>query len=320
MKRRKASLDDGSLELLLDTICNTFGGIIFLALLMALLVNVPAVGSDGPSDRRSPPRDPAADARRLAELELRRVELLAESRRLRAAELARIEAVGVLSEPGLREAVDRLKAIEAELSASLAVKDQVLEALARLAGESLEVGAKVAEVEEETVAARERRDQLAKRAEDLARDVLAAAHSRTRTATAPKLARGVSLEPLFFDIQNGRLYGPVVHRGPNGVPILNRVDFNFPEENGATYIEPRRDAGVAIDPDGGNLRALSRKLSFVDRNAHYVDLHVWEDSFEHYDSVSRSIEEVGALRSVTLWKTGTRLGFGASDRRSFIEQ
>ncbi len=38
MRRRRATTELGSLDLLLDTICNTFGGIIFLAILVAVLL------------------------------------------------------------------------------------------------------------------------------------------------------------------------------------------------------------------------------------------------------------------------------------------
>jgi hypothetical protein len=38
MRRRRTTTELGSLELLLDTICNTFGGIIFLAILVAVLL------------------------------------------------------------------------------------------------------------------------------------------------------------------------------------------------------------------------------------------------------------------------------------------
>ena len=39
MSRRKQQNDNGSLELLLDTICNTFGGILFISLLVVILLN-----------------------------------------------------------------------------------------------------------------------------------------------------------------------------------------------------------------------------------------------------------------------------------------
>ena len=36
---RRAEDDGGSLELLLDTICNTFGGIVFISILVVMLLN-----------------------------------------------------------------------------------------------------------------------------------------------------------------------------------------------------------------------------------------------------------------------------------------
>ena len=39
MKRKMSVEATGSLELLLDTICNTFGGILMISLLVAVLLN-----------------------------------------------------------------------------------------------------------------------------------------------------------------------------------------------------------------------------------------------------------------------------------------
>ena len=36
---RKKGEDDSSLDLLLDTMCNTFGGIVFITILVALITN-----------------------------------------------------------------------------------------------------------------------------------------------------------------------------------------------------------------------------------------------------------------------------------------
>tara|TARA_A100001391_G_scaffold100565_2_gene66845 strand:- start:177 stop:1082 length:906 start_codon:yes stop_codon:yes gene_type:complete len=63
MKRRSAVSDD-SFDLFLDTICNTFGGIVFLAILVTLLVQV----RSDPSGHQPPTK---IDAAKLRELELK---------------------------------------------------------------------------------------------------------------------------------------------------------------------------------------------------------------------------------------------------------
>ena len=49
-RRRPAENPADSLELLLDTICNTFGGVLFIALLVALLTHVPAADRPQPAE------------------------------------------------------------------------------------------------------------------------------------------------------------------------------------------------------------------------------------------------------------------------------
>ena len=40
---RKSSASSDSLDLLLDTICNTFGGVLFIAMLVIILLNISAI-------------------------------------------------------------------------------------------------------------------------------------------------------------------------------------------------------------------------------------------------------------------------------------
>ena len=40
MSRHRGAADESSLELLLDTICNTFGGVLFISILVVILVNM----------------------------------------------------------------------------------------------------------------------------------------------------------------------------------------------------------------------------------------------------------------------------------------
>ncbi len=67
MSRRQRD-DSDSFDLFLDTICNTFGGNVFLAILVALLAKVRS-GTDSPDG--PPPASPAAV--RAAELKLQQI-------------------------------------------------------------------------------------------------------------------------------------------------------------------------------------------------------------------------------------------------------
>lgn len=62
MSRRRGRPADSSLELLLDTITNTFGGILFLAILVSLLLQSTGAHESQESRTRGNPLTPAEAA------------------------------------------------------------------------------------------------------------------------------------------------------------------------------------------------------------------------------------------------------------------
>jgi len=76
VRRRRRFREEGSLELLLDTMCNAFGGVMFIAMLLAVLSQFAQVRSRAQDD---------SESLRLRRLRTQRMELGSELRQLRAA-------------------------------------------------------------------------------------------------------------------------------------------------------------------------------------------------------------------------------------------
>lgn len=109
MSRRSAAKQD-SLELLLDTICNTFGGVLFIAILMVLLLQQTGQGVTPPPITVPPEK--------LHELSQRTTELTAELTRLKANRESQKAIVDSFAPEEVRDLIQRrreLTAQEAEL-------------------------------------------------------------------------------------------------------------------------------------------------------------------------------------------------------------
>ncbi|MFN9912049.1 MAG: hypothetical protein ACK53L_05675, partial [Pirellulaceae bacterium] len=68
LRRRTSQISSGSLDLFLDTICNTFGGIMFLAILLTMMVQMRGE-SEAPSAEASPDLSPPQIMELMSELE-----------------------------------------------------------------------------------------------------------------------------------------------------------------------------------------------------------------------------------------------------------
>jgi len=128
MSRRRRNGSESSLELLLDTICNTFGGVLFLAMLISLLL--------AQSRRRTEADETAADPRAaLTPAELTRLVMSADQL---AAEVARLEQAIVqaraaavdFSVPELETQLLRLEAAEQEMHKAEADRRRLLSEVA----------------------------------------------------------------------------------------------------------------------------------------------------------------------------------------------
>jgi hypothetical protein len=106
---RRSRTNDSSLELLLDTICNTFGGILFLAILVSVLLQTrrDRVASSVVPEAQLQPAIPKADIVRLSTEVAEVVEQLKEAER----ELARVRSfVAEHSTPALGVSLEKLHA------------------------------------------------------------------------------------------------------------------------------------------------------------------------------------------------------------------
>jgi len=290
MARRRRELNGGSLELLLDTICNTFGGVLFLAMLVSLLL--------AQSRQRTEADETAADPRAaLTPAELTRLDMMADQleadvTRLEQAVRQALAAAADFSVPGLDAELTRLEATEEARNSLEAERRRTLAELASAQAASARARA--------TVAADERQAEQAKASAAAAQARLKAAIEERRrlvesaitlrdlevnratvrtTGRAPR-ERATTKQEFGVMLRYGRMYLMKVPRDRD--LIVNEQDFFV--EPGAAWntARPKPHAGLDLGYASGYGDALDERLRDFPAATWYPCLVVHPDSFDAF--------------------------------------
>lgn len=270
MSRNRSSIDDGSLELLLDTICNTFGGIVFISFLVVLLL------SNTSEQVGSAPAEPL-ERSRLIELENERASLTRQLERSRKAMAASGEIQAAVVSAELAESAARYRQAE-QREARLAQDKSEAVGRANEAQERInEVHAERATRDHALEQAREKLDQI----EDELESEIA---SRSEDAKIPRIS-ATQLEPAVFFLKQKRLFGPIARADGS----FNDGEFVQREEGENVIIEPNPAGGAEARPGTPPSAALRSRIEMVDPRRGYARIWIWNDSFDSFTDVVRSV-------------------------------
>lgn len=293
--RRNNKSDDGSLELLLDTVCNMFGGIILISLLLVVILNTTV--QSNPFDTPPPSADDDAARRdylRQLDERLARMTEAAESRD-KALEPYAGDGFAALAEQ-VADAEERKGSLKRE-------HEEIEEGNEALNGDISDAEEAAAESDEELDALLQlKRSKELKLADTRARVA--------KVATIPKL--GESIVPrtqMSYVLIRRRLYGPVSFDAFQP----NTTDFQFPDN----LVVPRPEAGLPIKLDGGDRDAIESKLQPARRKRAAVVIFVYDDSFREYDSVRRVLEDFSIRTCPELVISGTDIKRAAPVERRY---
>lgn len=299
MRRRRAPLPD-SLELLLDTICNAFGGILFIALLVIVMLRL----SGGTPSEAGTSAGVQANLLELeAELEDSRRELAAlaeaaeQQHELRGG-LAPDEIVRLRRQRDAeRSARDELAGRQAQAAQDLASAQQSDEAahaeLAKLDDALRKSGRELERLREE-----ERRER----------------RQRTVQIDAPRMRKSYKQELALF-VKDHRIVLACTRPGEwNSAECeLDLGRFGRPE-----HIGPKPGAGTRVDPKHPDLAAVKAALSpyaAAGPANYHLTIIIWEDSFDVFQVVKRVVKnEMGfEYRTLPMPASASSVGFGPSD-------
>ncbi|HUY34066.1 MAG TPA: hypothetical protein VMV69_15060 [Pirellulales bacterium] len=265
MARRRGA-PASSLDLLLDTICNTFGGVLFLAILTVILLQM----SGREAENASPEVPRQAE---LAGLELRREDLAARLKTLRAAADQQDALREQLAPADERELAATLRQLRARRDA---VDQRRLTLLGEVSQAQLEINTVSMKLAELDRVLSEDREKLAAAEDALRREVA----DRGADAGLPVL-HDTNKDEIPLLLSAGHLH--LVYRlNPDGSVVFNQDDCQLTTSNGQREVSAKPGKGMPIEADGASRQALTAKLAAFEKEDYYLAVFVWPDSFAHF--------------------------------------
>jgi SMC interacting uncharacterized protein involved in chromosome segregation len=285
---------DSSLELLLDTICNTFGGILFIALLVSILMSQRSV------EVLTKPVDQSAQAamnRFTAELETVQQEL-DEARK--SSEL--LEQLSTrISDPEIKRLLSRKEDLEKSLER---IERMVSEDLVDVSQEQK----KVNETTNEIAAAQNMLEGAKRELDELKKRLGKAIEDNSRVAGFP-IAQSTSKSQVTVCIGRGKIC--FLEQNINGTLVDDPsqiVDMTDKK------ILPNFDNGVIVNKKDG-LGSLHSKINEYKAQNHFFRIFIWKDSFETYQTFSDIIAKKRFSYEVNPMIEGDYLVKGPSNAR-----
>lgn len=281
MSRRPGASDsDSSLELLLDTITNAFGGILFLAILIVVLLRL------NPSRTKGDPQPATSRAREtLAAAEEQLTAAMEELESLEAIAKTQQE-IAATERPDLIQRFQDLQSLRESRNAAIAQRAESVQALAQSQKEINELLEKSSRLDQQLFEAHERRDR-ARSSHDAER------HKRTRSANLPN-PRATDKINIPVVVRYGRMYFPY---RPETLPLGREIDtdemFVREEDADDITVTPKPYAGLALKDVEAAVQSIRRRLAQNSSARFYIAVGVWPDSYREFSILKQALVATG---------------------------
>lgn len=298
---RRSSTSDSSLELLLDTICNTFGGVLFLAMLVSLLLTQTRKRTESESESADPV--PAVSAADLVRLDTRAEILEQEIQRLEKL-VGDVEGMaGEFAEPGYKEKLEAMQTVERGQRTLAAKRVRVLSDIADAQAAVARAGAQTATTERQQRAAdadqrqaEKRLEQATLEREQLIQSAIALKKKAEETTTVKTTGRAprereTSKQECGLVLKYGRMY--IMHVYKSGDREVNTDEFLVTTGLVHNTAEPKPSAGLDLRASDSLDSKMSRRLLEYPPGSWYLCLVVHPDSFEEFLSLKAAIVSLG---------------------------
>ena len=281
MSRRRSSKQD-SLELLLDTICNTFGGVLFIAILVVLLLQQTGAGPAATASV-SPPMSPVE----IQSLAIRMETIAEELPRLRLNRDSQDAIVQSFAPDAIRQMLATRTALNAKEEALQTDVDQRVASLAQLVA-----GVEVISDENDTV--RKRLDEAKERLNAAKNQLDKDRQSRVQEVRLPVLRTERGKTEIGLVMRYERLYVWHEYDSSNTRLGLNTRDFVvIGEAWGGLITRPNPTRGVLLDESESSQEAVRRVLRQFDPKECYLAMIVRPDSHGVFRHVRDRALELG---------------------------
>lgn len=302
MSKPSSTIQDGSLDLLLDTICNTFGGIVFISMLVVVLLNM----SGTSAETTTPSDESELEFQQLtADLDAARARLLSMRQSRQQREQTRSQLVNDQQRRLAKALLDaetisesRTEEVASQLSQA-SVSQQAVNRIAKT------LNARQRELDEKSRVLDGLDQEVESQAEKLQQELKA----RSQNVTPPKLELLPNHRSISLLLKGGRLT-TVSRIGATGDEIPNLGELQISQENGVDYVEAKVGSGVEVALDQSTKGQIQSLIKQFHPDKHVLKVWIWPDSFAHFQVVQNVIAESKCRSKPEPVKEGTRLSFG----------
>ncbi len=290
------SVDVGSFELLLDTITNAFGGILFIAILVVIMLQL-----SGKRELEKPTAELDEIAHRRMERQMS--ELAQRREQLRRALELQGRIIQDFAPDDSREALERLNKSKVQREDLATRRDKLLN---EVQDERTQIGKVVRESSQLD-------QELASASRDL--NELKSAHqreieSRTKTANMPMARRTSKLETVVI-VRYGRLYVPFRTIEDRLAGRVNSEDMaGVGEDASEVTLTPKPYAGLPLVAAASLKRDLATKLSGYEPGRFYLCVAIWNDSFDRFEHFKEALIALGFEYRLILLTDGGKVSEG----------
>ncbi len=304
MPRRLPEQSD-SLEMLLDTMCNLFGGIILIALMISLLAKDTEI-SKTITDADIKAKEMLEKKLQQAKEELKQAQMFNQKLAAQLGDPGRSEQIKLLERR--EDAADTYEEMKKELQAAQEKLVQTAESV-----EQMEQMKKEREAETELMAKQQEEEQkksaeLAAELEDIQKRLTQEMNQRIRKLRLPQ-EHQTTKEPVEMLVRYGRVY-PVQLYARGASSGFNSGMINL-QTAGEDLRELKPIPGKGVDP-ANNLRGLVNYYQQLPRNA-YLVFRVYGDSFGQFNTAKEAATRMGVELSWAPLEDDARImmGFGS---------
>lgn len=294
---------DSSLELLLDAICNTFGGVLFLAILVAVLLSM------RPNKSQQQEETPGVPEETWLDLQVRLQQAQNDYEALQKAAAEQDRLAQQFAEPDIVRQLEQLHQLRQQYDRLQGERAKQLEAIAASEARRAKVLNDLAALDA-TLAQRE--EELKQIKAELDKEV----EQRTQTAELPYLRRATTIS-LAVVVRYNRLY--LLHRYTSfGLRAgLNTEEFVILDDGlVAVKVTPKPYAGRPLTSYEACQQALSEIKERFPPGRYHLDLAIWTDSFDCFQQLKRAAVDTGYRYRLVLAEEGDGIvDRGGSDGR-----
>ncbi len=300
MKHRSTTDANESLEMLLDTICNTFGAVIFISMLVALLVSRSQQAAPATDEKTDPVAESAAIS----------MEIQQAKERLR-----------ILSGQVRQQDLIRSRFASEESLALAGTLKQQTEDRVRLMSEKTQAVEQLSGLREQMAATQQvmqdnqsELDDAAQANSRLREELTAVEGLAGRTARIPRVRR-TNKDGIVYALDDGRLFSVTT------VSLeVDDVDCTQSTEGGMQVIRPRPGAGIFVEDSETSRRNVKGKFTGIDPKSAFVKLFVAQDSFGAFLPVKDTLVENGIEYEVLITDNEkVELFLGGGAREAFVQ-